>query len=431
VPGATRGRTDRLIRQRTAADHAVVALFGAGDNDNSRHPEVMQGTAVFRHVLAFAFRALLVALGGVQTQAQDPLLWGMLKAGPYAVGYQSSIALDGSRMYDGTSARPILLQVWYPAANSDNPKLNYGAYFHVPHLDQHPRLSDRLQSFARDAASNDLFKRQTEALLRPAERAAFDRLLNARTTAVFHARGAPGRFPVVLYHPGAGGSFEENSVLFEYLASFGYIVVSSAFQSPFADSVSNNVGGIERSGADLTFIAGQAQKWANADPGRLAAMGHSAGAQNILQWIGTAQCPAVAVVSLDTTLEYDEFLDWHKDLRAAFRKLDPPNVPVLLLARANPKPRFSAFREYLRFAPRYEGEVAELKHDDFLTHGFLGRALTGSAESERVRRSYEEVCRTVKSFLDSVFGGTAFPPRHSARSPVSVRYKPALRKPTL
>ena len=394
----------------------------------------MQGTAVLRRVLAFAFRALLVALAAVHARAQDPLLWGRLKAGPYPLGYQSSIALDGSRTYDGKSARPILLQVWYPAANSDAPKLNYEAYFQVPHLDQHPRLSDRLRSFARDAASTALFKRRTEAFLHPTERAAFHRLLNTPTAAALNAPRAPGRFSVVLYHPGAGGSFEENSVLFEYLASFGYIVVSSAFQSPFVDSVSNNVGCIERSGADLTFIAGQAQKWANADPARLAAMGHSAGAQNILQWIGTAQCPAVAVVSLDTTLEYDEFLDWHKDLRAAFKKLEPPNVPVLLLARTNPKPRFSAFNEYLRFAPRYEAEVAELKHDDFLTHGFLSRALTGSRGSQRIRRSYEAVCRTVKLFLDSVLGddvaGTAFPPRHSARSPVSVRYRPALPKPT-
>lgn len=344
------------------------------------------------------FRALVVAFVAAYAQAQDPLLWGSLKAGPYPVGYQSSIALDGSRTYDGKSARPILLQVWYPAANSDSPKLKYEAYFHVPHLDHYPRLSDKLRSFARDAASNDLFKRPDEALLQPQERAAFHRLLNTPTAAASDAPRAPGSFPVVLYHPGAGGSFEENSVLFEYLASFGYIVVSSAFQSPFADSVSNNVGGIERSGADLTFIAGQAQKWANADPARLAAMGHSAGAQNILQWIGTAHCPDVAVVSLDTTLEYDEFLDWHKDLRAAFKKLEPPNVPVLLLARTNPKPRFSAFNEYLRFAPRYEAEVAELKHDDFPHARFPGpgpHGIRGIRESSAKLRRGLPNCEVV------------------------------------
>lgn len=380
-----------------------------------------------------AVLVFLVSLSAIRAHAQDGLLWGDLKAGAYAVGYRTFFALDESREYDGKSARPVLLQVWYPAANADNPKLNYESYFDVPHLDQFPRLSVRLRSLARNAACAVLFRRQSEALLRPRERAAFNRLLATRTAATLNAREAPGRFPVVLYHSGAGGSFEENSVLFEYLASFGYIVVSSAFQSPDAGSVSNNVGGIERSGSDLTFIARQTQGWANADPDRLAALGHSAGAQMILQWIGTPQCPALAVISLDSTLEYDEFLGIHKFTLAAFEKLVPPKVPVLLLARTNPEPRFSAFSKYLRFAPRYEGEAASLKHDDFLSHGFLGRALMGLEGTERVRRSYEEVCRTVKAFLDSVLGddpsGNSFPPQYSATSPVSVRYRPALVKP--
>lgn len=394
---------------------------------------VLQGFASILVMRRIAFCACLLALCIAYAQAQAPLLWGGLKAGPYAIGYRTSFAIDESHEYDRKRARPVLLQVWYPSAGGDEPKLDYKAYFDVPPLDQYPRLSARLRSFARDVTCNDLFKRRSEALLRPRERAAFNRLLSTPTAASLNPREAPGRFPVVLYHAGAGGSFEENSVLFEYLASFGYIIVSSAFQSPFPDSVSNNVGGIERSGPVLTFIADQTHKWGNADPGKIAAMGHSAGAQMILQWIGSSQCPASAVVTLDTTLEYDEFLGLHKYTLDALEKLTPPQIPVLLLARSSPKPSFSAFNKYLRFAPRYEGEAAELKHDDFLSHGFLGRALTGSPETARVRRGYEEVCRTVKAFLDSVLGdntsGGSFPPQPSATSPVSVRYKPALAKP--
>ena len=62
----------------------------------------------------------------------------------------------------------------------------------------------------------------------PAEAAAFDRFLAAKTIAVKDAPAAVGRFPVVIYHPGLGGSYEDNSVLFEYLASHGYLVLSSA-----------------------------------------------------------------------------------------------------------------------------------------------------------------------------------------------------------
>src|SRR5258708_8092522 len=85
------------------------------------------------------------------------------------------------------------------------------------------------------------------------------------TTAHLDAAPAEGAFPVVLYHSGAGGSFEDNSVLFEYLASHGYVVVSRAFQPAFPKFIGNNMGGMERSGPDLDFLAKQTRQWPHAD----------------------------------------------------------------------------------------------------------------------------------------------------------------------
>ncbi len=69
------------------------------------------------------FACLLFALT-FSAPAQDPLLWGGLKRGPYVTGFQSSIALDHSRKYD-RKARPILLECWYPAAESAAEALVY------------------------------------------------------------------------------------------------------------------------------------------------------------------------------------------------------------------------------------------------------------------------------------------------------------------
>ena len=88
-----------------------------------------------------------------------------------------------------------------------------------------------------------------------------------------NADSAPGRFPVVLYNAGAAGSYDENFVLFEYLASHGYVVVSSAFQSPFPDYVGNNLGGIDTSGPDLNFLIEAARQWGVADAVSIAAIG--------------------------------------------------------------------------------------------------------------------------------------------------------------
>jgi hypothetical protein len=359
--------------------------------------------------------------------AQDPLLQGNLNSGPHLVGFQSFISLDESRRYGG-KARPILFDIWYPASETDSATMHYERYLQVPDVEIHPWFRKRLQDFIRAVVIDDLFHKRERSLNKD-ERSAFKMLLSTSTGAHLNAPPLPGPFPVVLYHSGAGGSFEENSILFEYLAGHGYVVVSSAFESPFPRFVANNMGGIERSGPDLDFMAQKAREWSYANASKIAAIGHSAGAQNLLQWIGSPGCPARAAVSLDTTLEYPKGYELNTYLRAQLTKLTPPHIPVLLFAQARLNPQFTAFDTYLKSAPRYEAQAAELAHDDFLTHGYLGRALTHQESAEKIRRSYEEVCRTILAFLNASLGSDA----HAAatlqqavpQSPVVVRFRPA------
>ena len=357
-------------------------------------------------------------------RAQDPLLSGKLERGPHAVGFRYSIAYDESRKYCGKRGRPILVDVWYPAAEASGAGLAYGQYLRVPESNAFPELKGRLEAFVRDVVADDLFHKKTEAALNSDERALFDKLLATPTEAHRDAIPAAGRFPVVLYHPSAGGSFEENFVLFGYLASHGYVVVSSAFQSPYRGSVGNNTGGVERSIPDLEFLARQARRWPYADGDKLGALGHSAGAQIMLQWIGSPKCPVRAFVSLDTTVEYSETLQLHKFILKAIQKLTPPRIPVLLFAQARLRPEFVAFRTYLQHSPHYEAVAAELHHDDFLTHGFLGRTLLQLPEAGAIRQSYEDVCRTVLAFLDAHIKDDAQAARLVMARP-GVRFKPA------
>ena len=52
--------------------------------------------------------------------------------------------------------------------------------------------------------------------------------------------------PVVVYHCGAQSSYEDNSVLCEFLASHGYVVIDGAFQQ--ASGATFNIDGIRRLG---------------------------------------------------------------------------------------------------------------------------------------------------------------------------------------
>jgi len=53
------------------------------------------------------------------------------------------------------------------------------------------------------------------------ERAAWDALLATPVFATQNVAPAPGKFPVVIYHAGLGGTFDDNAVVYEYLASHG------------------------------------------------------------------------------------------------------------------------------------------------------------------------------------------------------------------
>jgi hypothetical protein len=177
-------------------------------------------------------------------------------------------------------------------------------------------------------------------------------------------------------------------------------------------------------------MARQARQWPYADAARLGAIGHSAGAQNLLLWIGAAKCPARAIVSLDTTIEYSAGnYQLHKWVRDAMRKLRRPRIPLLLFAQARLRPDFSPFDRYLSHAPHYEAQAAELSHADFVAHGYLGRTLMGMPNAAEVRRSYEEVCRAIRAFLDASLKAEGRPAgwieQFAPSSPVSIRYKPA------
>src|SRR5262249_31393620 len=139
------------------------------------------------------------------------------------------------------------------------------------------------------------------AILTLAEAAVFDRFLAAKTFAVKDAAPADGRFPVVTHHPGLAGTPDDNSVLFEYLASHGYVVLSSAYPDPDASSVriTSNLQGSLR---DMEFLARYARGLPFADSDRLGAMGHSYGAMAVLAWAALLGSPLRAFVTLDSGL---------------------------------------------------------------------------------------------------------------------------------
>jgi pimeloyl-ACP methyl ester carboxylesterase len=370
--------------------------------------------ALRRH-LPVARNLAVATLCVSSAKAQTPLLWGGLKTGPHAVGFRLVYKLDQSREYDPEFAtdtngfpvhrpRPILIGTWYPAQKTNASRMTYRQY-----LDMSPGpgplapFASRLESAVRAVVGEETTGHKPGAMT-PAETRAFEQLLATKTFAVKNAPGANGKFPVILYHPGTGGTYEDNSALFEYLASHGYIIVSSAYSDPDAYSVLP-AGDIAGSFADLGFLAAFARALPNADADRLGVMGHSYGAWVSFAWTANIDSPVRALITLDSGFEYDslpegpEFLQLHmkrneRNIRAA----------TLRVASTERKPHFEYLDPYLKFVPRYEVSITSLTHNDYLTHGAIRPDLIPEkwpdARKER-RASYDRLAEVIFNFLDA------------------------------
>src|SRR5262245_36446936 len=255
----------------------------------------------------------VIALPG-RAAAESPPLWGKLFPGSYGVGFRTVWQLDYSRRYNTTFAdkttyatskapRPILVNIWYPAKAAGNGKtMRQRDYLDVRSAE--PSLA----KFSGAPADYELGLYTRELQGEPGKRPLnqgkrfLDELLNTPTPCVRDAAAAEGQFPLVIYHAGAGSTFDDNSVLCEFLASHGYVVIGSAFQEPSGESF--NVDGKQTSARDMQFLIGYAKQLPNVAWHHVGVIGHSAGAHATLMYRAQADCLADAVVSLDTTQDY-------------------------------------------------------------------------------------------------------------------------------
>ena len=389
----------------------------------------------------------------VPAQAQRPLsepvsLWGSLVSGPHQVGFHSTFEIDHGRRDRpwsmdrerciteanellrrspnmppragacGNSAdgkeqaglagfRPLLLAIWYPASGPSSPRMRLRDYTDLPLTPELSPFATRLKTFSEVTAKESVLGKKATSISK-AEQFAFDELFQMPTQAFRDAPAAPGRFPLVIYHPGAAGSFDENVILFEFLASHGYVVISSAYQTNTVH-VSNDVDLVPRSIRDMQFLMQAASKLPYVNATKSAGVGHSAGAHTLMQWIGEIDCPLAAMVSLDTTLEYTpRNFAGHKELRQTLEKMEKPTIPIMLFASAERRPNFTTFDGFLQRAPRYEAAVSHLRHTEYISQGAMRAALPSNDDAGRnsspssMRDSYDQVCLTIRRFLDLV-----------------------------
>ncbi len=379
-----------------------------------------------RRVLALpaVLFALLAAPRTSFARADEPLL----EPGPFLVGFKTSWAYDAGRTYRtaaddgktygaGKSPRPVLVLLWYPARTEQiepaPARMSHGDYFSISGDESAPHaLADALAAYARDVFVQETFEK-AETALDDEQRAELERLLAKKTPCVRDAPAAESRFPLVLYHSGAGSSFEDNAALCEFLASHGFVVAGSAFLK--ADGSGFGIDADRGSADDAQLLVRFSHALPFVDPRAVALVGHSAGAQAFFKFAATPGCVADAVVLLDTTQDYYALgLPLHESL---VREVvaGKANVRQPLLAAAGPDAIFELF-DSVTAADRIELTVPELGHDEYISQGHQrlermtrqhaagtlpaseASAVAGAA---KVHANYRVLCTVILEFLDA------------------------------
>jgi hypothetical protein len=272
--------------------------------------------------------------------------WGKLTKGNYTVGYKDTVFFKTDEQfsyYNYKNTKPFFVSIWYPAI--DNKKIQFiqfKNYLEFPRQDKYGNLYDSLIATFHHILIND-------GVIKPlGEEVKFDTnhnklyqsILNTKVNAKRNLVKINNKFPCIFYHHGAQSAPYDNNVFCEYMASHGFVVVSSNYNLPSASgSHELTVSTDERFDniSDMEFVLKSTKLMSNVDTSKMIAVGHSWGAQTEIRYDNlTFQKSFKKIISLHTTIE-DKPLDLAKEYWPEFNyiyenKCENSTTPVIFFA---------------------------------------------------------------------------------------------------
>lgn len=393
------------------------------------------------HIAPVSAQTVGSALGATSLSAP---LWVSLTPGSFAVGFHAYWLYDRSRTWlpgtlpDGRPspadpARPVRLMVWYPLASLHTRTMRLGEYegaAKTPGFEADERRI--MKADFGDSASG----RGIRGLRRTTPE--FERFIETPTAAHQNAVAAKGNFPIVLYALGQGDHTLENTVLCEYLASHGYVVVSvpQLGTSPRRAMFVHDPPSYDAQVRDLAFaLATVVRDYPSADSSRVGAIGMSMGGIYALM-LAVRNSQVRTVIGLDPSYTDSEPSYYYKYWQAP--EFDPARFRGhwLTLYRGTSR---TAIVDSLRYADRLIVHVPNTIHVDYTSYPvYMMNVPLAEQDSSAIAvrspqaavRAYVAIVEYVRCYLDTVLAHRADHAACDAIPGATVEHLGALQSPT-
>ncbi|WP_127136828.1 prolyl oligopeptidase family serine peptidase [Flagellimonas oceanensis] len=330
-----------------------------------------------------------------------------LKAGEHKVGFRHYTIDDSTRTYrihnefnNRYIERPIPISIWYPAKIEDENSQQLTVLNYLEVLKEEEEWKNLPNYFLLD-----WFPYLWNT---PQNKSHLSEKVNAFSNPAYLGEN----FPVVVYAPSYQASSIENFALFEYLASNGFVVISSPSRGTNTRWLEGGTTkDMETQSRDVEFLLKEIRNHKNIDSEKIALMGFSfGGLSNAITIMKNKNISAI--VSLDGTERYNyPVLE-----NSSYFNLDRFTIPYIHFAQKKiPKEVITSdkipeelnykFQLYdsLKYSTIYRYRFHDLTHSYFSSFGvlFTNRDKRQDKSDDEIMTSYNLLCHHTLQFLNA------------------------------
>jgi dienelactone hydrolase len=330
-----------------------------------------------------------------------------LKAGKYKVGFKHYTINDSTRTYrihnefnNQLIERPIPISIWYPAKIEDSNSEQLTVLNYLEILKEEEEWKDLPNYFLMDWFHYLPNTPQNKAHL------------SEKVNAFSNPKFLTGNFPVVVYAPSYQATSIENFALSEYLASNGFVVISSPSRGTDTRWLEGaTTKDMETQSRDIAFLLKEIQSYKNIDSEKVALMGFSfGGLSNAVTVMKHKNISAV--VSLDGAERYNyPVLE-----KSPYFNLDKFSIPYIHFAQKEiPKEVLTTDKipeelnykyqlyESLKNSNIYRYRFHDLTHSYFSSFGvlFANRDKRQDKSDDKIMASYNLLCQHTLQFFNA------------------------------